>query len=147
MSTPMKNRSKAGMTIVEVLMAAIFSAILIAGLVSGVIFTNRLNYASAQRVAAFGLCKEWYELMNGGNYTNIAESAYPSETVRLTHMGGTGRLPLMGVRTCQIRELNDPAVASDPRRKMVTITVNWHFANRDYQETLNGVIYDKGKRQ
>ena len=57
-------RGACGMTLVEVALSLALISLLLAGIYTGVTNAVRLNYAVAQRVVAFGLCKQTLEDSN-----------------------------------------------------------------------------------
>jgi prepilin-type N-terminal cleavage/methylation domain-containing protein len=65
-----------GMTLIEVIVTAAITSIVLAGVVTSVLMGNQINHANAQHVTAFGLCKEWYEQMRSVPYTNLAASCF-----------------------------------------------------------------------
>ena len=127
----------AGVTLVEMMIALVIVSMIAVGLLYGVMASVRLNYAAAQRVAAFSLCMELYEQMRGAHYDYIHPSNYPPQTLRLTHLGGSQRTPIYCQRTCQIVERDNPS------RKEVTVNVAWVYQGRTLNETLHGMILEK----
>ena len=125
------------MTLIEVLIVVALGSLVIIGVYAGITLGTQLNYASAQRLAAFGLCRDLYEQMRGADYTNVTAVVFPTTTMRLTHLGGSQHLPQMCSRSCTINDLTSPT------RKAVSITVSWTYMDHDLQETLDGVIYKK----
>lgn len=130
-------RSRQGMTLVEVLIASVVLMIISAGFISAIVTGSRLNYSSAQHVAAFGLCKGRLEQMRSIDFTNVTEAAFPSESIPLTYAGGYARTPLTCTRSTTIRDLDVPT------RKEVQIDVAWTFAGRPTRERIDTVIYQK----
>ena len=131
------HRKRAGMTLIEVMIVVALGSLVIIGVYAGISLGTSLNYASAQRVAAFGLCRDLYEQMRGADYTNVTAVVFPTTTMRLTHLGGSQHLPQMCTRSCTIDELLNPT------RKVVNITVAWNYMGNSLQESLDGVIYQK----
>ena len=123
------------MTLVEVIVTVAITSLVLAGVITSVLMGNQINSANAQRVTAFGLCKEWYEQMRTVTYTNLLASAYPEEEIQITHMGGMERKPLYGIRSCTITETNNPT------RKLVNIQVRWTYRDKELSENLDGAIY------
>jgi Tfp pilus assembly protein PilV len=126
-----------GMTLVEVLFASFLFMLGIAGALGAVMLSLRLNYASAQQFAAFGLCKDLYEQMRSADYTNITAATFPSQTLQLTHLGGDARKTLNCQRTSVIAE------RANPQRKVVKVTTQWSYRGKTLSETLTGVVYKK----
>jgi type II secretory pathway pseudopilin PulG len=137
MKRSLHSKSREGMTLVEVVVVTILTSLVLLGVITGVVRGNQLNYANGQRMAAFGLCKELYEQMRAAEYTNVTTEVFAPTTVRLTHMGGQYRIPLYAQRSCTITNLVDPV------RKVVQIQVEWIYKEKELQESLNGVIYQK----
>ena len=131
------HKRKAGMTLIEVLMVVVLGSLVIIGVYAGISLGTHLNYASAQRLAAFSLCRDLYEQMRGADYTNVTAVVFPTTTMRLTHLGGSQHLPQMCTRSCTIDEMLSPT------RKVVNITVSWNYMGNELQESLDGVIYQK----
>ena len=131
------HRKRAGMTLIEVMIVVALGSLVIIGVYAGISLGTSLNYASAQRVAAFGLCRDLYEQLRGADYTNVTAVVFPTTTMRLTHLGGSQHLPQMCTRSCTIDELLNPT------RKVVNITVAWNYMGNSLQESLDGVIYQK----
>jgi len=132
-----KQDGKRGVTLVEMLIALLIVSMMAVGLLYGVMASVRLNYAAAQRAAAFGLCMELYEQMRGADYTSVTISNFPPQTLRLTHLGGSQRMPLYCQRTCIITP------KSNPERKEIQIEVKWVYMGRTLRETLDGMILRK----
>ena len=138
MKTKRQKESCSGMTLIEVVAVTMIVTLVLLGVIASVMMGNHMNYANGQKVAAFGLCREWYEQMKGVQFfTNITTEVFAPQEVRISHMGGRYRLPLMGQRDCTIVDL------LNPERKQVTVRVSWTFQDKEQQETLQGVIYRK----
>ncbi|MCK5849358.1 MAG: prepilin-type N-terminal cleavage/methylation domain-containing protein [Kiritimatiellae bacterium] len=127
----------AGMTLVEVLVGMLLVSLLVSGIFLGVVQGTRANYASAQHIAAFGLCKERIEHMRGVAFSSVTADNFPTEELNLTHMGGSQRLPLTCSRSSTIANLTSPT------RKAVTVSVNWNFRGWTLIEYANGFIFHK----
>lgn len=126
-----------GVTLVEMMIALVIVSMIAVGLLYGVMASVRLNYAAAQRAAAFSLCMELYEQMRGADYDYVTPTNFPPQTLRMTHLGGSQRVPLFCQRTCQIVERDNP------RRKEIEVTVRWIYQGRTLTERLNGMILEK----
>ena len=124
-------------TLIEIMISMGLIGLLCAGVYSCIISGLNLNYASAQRVAAFTLCKEEVEKMRGVGYLRVTATNFPAGDVFLTHLGGSARLPMTGTRASTITEYSDPV------RKVVDVTVQWDFKGRPFEESLTAVIYRK----
>jgi type II secretory pathway pseudopilin PulG len=126
------------MTLIEVMIAAAIVLMMAGGLISSVIVANQMTYAAAQRQAAFGLCTELLEQMRSvTNFAMVNITNFPSQTLRLTHLGGSKRIPLPCTRDCVVNPLNSPT------RKEVQVRVNWTYRGKPMGETLNSVIFFK----
>lgn len=132
-----RRKARAGVTLIEMLIAMLILAMISIGLLHGVMTGVRLNYAAAQRAAAFGLCMDLYEQMRGADYSNVTYSNFPPETIRMTHLGGSQRVPLNCQRSCQITQ------KASPNRKEVEIEVTWIYMGRTMTEKLNGMVFEK----
>lgn len=129
--------SRRGVTLIEVMIAMLILVMISVGLLHGVMTGVRLNYAAAQRAAAFGLCMDLYEQMRGAEYSDVTPTNFPPETLRMTHLGGSQRVPLNCQRMCQIVQ------KTNPNRKEVEINVSWVYMGRTMTETLNGMVFEK----
>lgn len=125
------------MTLLEVMIATAFVALLVSGIYAGMVQAVGLNYAVAQRVCALGLCRERIEQMRAVDYSSVTATNFDTEILRLTHLGGSARLPLPCTRSSIIASLNNPV------RKAVTVMVAWNFRGRPYQESVSGMIFDR----
>lgn len=126
-------------TLLEVAFAFTIFTIVIVGVLLGLVRTARMNYANAQRVAAFGLAYDAIELLRAEGYENITgdHELLTATEMQLTHLGGTGRVPLNAWRWGGVTEKNDPP------RKHVTIWVGWNYQQRSQFEKVDGVIFDE----
>ena len=129
--------SKSAFTLIEVVVSSVLSTMIIGGIYSGIQTGMKLNYSSAQNMAAFGLCLERLEQMRGEAYSDVVPSEFPDENVSLTHLGGEERLPLAATRSSSITDLNDPI------RKEVTVTVSWDYRGKTLSQSITGHIYLK----
>ena len=129
--------SKSAFTLIEVVVSSILSTMVIGGIYSGIQTGMNLNYASAQNIAAFGLCQERLEQMRGTVYSDITSTTFPEESLFLTHLGGSERLPLTATRSSTIADLTNPA------RKEVTVTVSWDYRGRALSQSITGFVYLK----
>ncbi len=136
-SAGIEQKNKQGVTLIEMLIALLIVSMMAVGLLYGVLASVRLNYAAAQRAAAFGLCMELYEQMRGADYAGVTASNFPPQTLRLTHLGGSQRVPLYCQRTCVITP------KSNPERKEIQIEVKWVYMGRTLTEKLDGMILEK----
>lgn len=133
----MKGFFQSGMTLIEVMIAMLILSLVAVGLLYGVMAGVRLNYAASQRAAAFGLCVDLYEQMRGADYDAVSASNFPPETLRMTHLGGSQRVPLLCRRTCTISPFTGPT------RKEVRVEVQWTYLGRPMRENLDGVLFKK----
>ena len=123
------------MTLVEVMIASAVLAIVTGAVITTVVTSSRLNYSSAQHMAAFGLCEQRLELMRSVHFDQIVPTNFPAETISLTHLGGITRHPLPCTRSSVLTD------GVDPVRKDVSIIVAWRFGDRDLEERVDTVIY------
>lgn len=130
----------AGMTLVEVMVAMALTVVGIAAVYAGISQGQRMNYLTAQRVAAFGLCRDTLEQIRGMDYESVTTNAYSSQTVQITHLGGSRRIPLMATRTCDI------ASYSSPPRKAVTVMISWEYRGRTNSECARAVLFFRDSR-
>lgn len=127
------------MTLVEAVVATSFCALVLIGVVMAAVTAGSMNYAAAQRLSAFGLCRERLEQMRAyTNFAAISDATFLADAVQVTHVGGSPGVPLMGVRSCVISN-----ITVKPERKLAAVTVGWTFRGRPYQENVSGVIYKK----
>jgi Tfp pilus assembly protein PilV len=138
MRTASQRRRRAGLTLTEVIVSVVLVALMIGGVYAGLMNAVSLNYASAQRVAAFGLCRQKLEAIRATAYADVTAANLTSESVFLTHLGGSRRVPITGTRSCAVVD------RSNPTRKDVTVSLSWAFRNRTFQESVSGTVYDKG---
>lgn len=128
-------RSDSGMTLIELAVAMVLTSLLIGGIYTGVVSGMNLNYAVAQRVAAFGLCRERLEQMRSSEYADVTSDTFGNEQLDLTHLGGSERLPLVCARVSTIATLDNPA------RKAVEVEVTWQYRGIDYKESVAGLVF------
>jgi hypothetical protein len=124
-----------GVTVVEAVVALALVSLVAGSVYSSMVVGSTVCMATAQRIAAFGLCVDQFEQMRGADYATVTVSNYPSTVVRITHLGGTARLPLTGTRSNVVVSLLEPA------RKQITVTVGWEYRGRSYEESLSGMVF------
>ena len=129
-----------GFTLAEVLIVMGLFALVATGMIRGILTVNELNYRSAQRVAAFGICRERFERMKSLEFGQLTTTndLFATSAVRLTHLGGRTGVAMTGTCSAVLVDLPDPV------RKHITISVTWRFQGRDSTESVSGVIFDKG---
>ncbi len=132
--------TRSGMTIMEVVIAMALVTMLVSGIYSGVSQGMRINFATGQHIAAFGLCKDLLETMRGAEYTSVSEAVFPPSTVRITDWGGIAAVPLTGTRSCRVRTFYYPP------RKQVDVDMVWVYGGRTNRQTASGTIYFRGRR-
>lgn len=125
------------MTLVETIVCLMLTCLLLGTVYLGVTRATEGSMMTAQRVAAFGLCRDRFEQMRGGDFASITATNYPIATVTLTHMGGLKHQELTGTISNTITSLASPA------RKQVSVVVAWTFRGRAFQEYVSGVIVDR----
>lgn len=134
MNNPTANR---GLTLVEVAISMLVIVLLIFAAYSSINRGLDANYEVAQRVVAFGLCRERLEQMRGAGYDNVTTARFTNEILRLTHLGGSQRAPLWAQRRSSITNVYLPT------RRQVEVVVEWSFRNRSLSERLVGAIFAK----
>lgn len=126
-----------GMTLIETVVSMMLTCLLLGTIYLGVTRATEGSIMTAQRVAAFGLCRDRFEQMRGGDFAAITSSNYPAATVSLTHLGGLKRQE----NTSTISNIITSLVG--PSRKQVQVFVGWTFRGRAFQEYVAGVIVDR----
>ena len=128
-----------GFTLMELLWTSTLAALILMGAIKGISTVNQLNYASAQHMVAYGLCRDRLEKMRATPYPSLAitNTLFTTATVDMTHLGGHNKVRLQGTVTCSIAEFTVPT------RKHCVVTVSWLYRNRPQHETISGIIYDK----
>ncbi len=134
-----RRRHRQGFTLAEVAIAGFLVALLSACVFRGVIVVKQNAQATAQRIAAQGLCLHRYEEMKAVAFEMIDESAFPATNLLLASLSkdpARGRI---------MADLTNSIVVPDddgPLRKNVTISCSWTFRGRTRTETLHGIIVD-----
>jgi Tfp pilus assembly protein PilV len=100
------NHAKAGMSLVETCVAMFLVTACVSAVLTGIVQAARLNYSTAQHVAAYNLCKDVLEQMRGAKYSTVTADVYTNEVIRLTHLGGRPDAALHP--NCTMTELTDP---------------------------------------
>lgn len=126
-----------GMTIVEVLVSLTLVMILLGGIYAGVVQGITANHAAAQRISAFGLCKDLLETMRGAPYHSITTDNYGPTTVEIARLGPGNSIE--GIRTAEITPFFPPA------RKQVTVRLQWTYRNQVFNEFATGIIYSRNR--
>ena len=128
-----------GFTLAEVVVVTGLIALVAAGLVHGIMTVNSLNYLSAQRVSAFGICRERFERMRASDFTELTATnqLFATVPVRITHLGGLSGVALTGTCSAVFTDFTGPV------RKHIRVSVAWRFRERNHLESINGVIFDK----
>ena len=126
-----------GTTLMEAMVSMSILGMLLTWVYDGVSQAVLGNAATAQRVAAFGLCMERLEEIRAADYDNVTGAAFPEQTVPITHLGGATRLSLTGTLTTEI------VSRVDPPRKEVTSQVSWRLGDRTLCESLTGCAIDR----
>ena len=118
-------------------MASALSVLLIAGIFAALVNAEQGSSIASQQVAAFGRCRELLEQMRGAAYAHVQATNYPPESLTLTHLGGSLRIPILCTRS------NSVAVLSSPEGKFITATVIWSFRGEQMQRSAYAAIYKK----
>jgi len=134
----MHDQNRHGFTLAEVAIAGFLVALLSACVFRGIIIVQQNSQATAQRIAAQGVCMHRYEEMKAVAFENIDENLFPATNVLLASLS---KDPSQGLI---MADLANTITTSDdaPLRKMVDITCSWTFRGRTRTETLHGVIVD-----
>lgn len=125
------------MTLAEVVVMLALVTLLISGIYAGIVNAVHLNYAVAQRVAAFGLCRDTLEQMRGIGYDQVNTTRFGTTNLWLTHLGGSQMIPLSATRTCTI------ASHAGPIRKEVNVTIAWTFRGKPFEESIRTYIFKR----
>ena len=129
-------KTSSGFTLMEVAVAGALVAILSACVFRGILTVKQNSQATAQRIAAQGLCLHRYEEMKAVAFELIEESNFPATNVLLASLS---KDPAKGLVMAEIT--NRIAVAEGvPERKNVDITCKWTFRGRERTEVLHGII-------
>lgn len=131
---------RTGFTLPEVVISLTLTCLLLAAAYEGSKAAWQGSMFTAQHVSAFGLCRDRYEQMRGGDFTVIVSSNFPVATVQITELGGFNRLPLTGSISNIITSLANPA------RKSVQIFVTWTYRNHTMTESISGCIADRNSK-
>lgn len=127
------------MTLVEVIITLALVTMITGGIYAGVVQGMRANHAAAQRISAFGLCRDLLENMRGSPYVEINTNTFPQTTVQIATLGSGGNI-LEGTRWAEIETFVYP-----PRRQ-VTVHLEWEYMNRTFREHAVGVIYYRDRQ-
>jgi type II secretory pathway pseudopilin PulG len=126
---------RGGFTLTEVLIVGVCSGLLLSLMVRAVLGINQLNYHSAQRFAAYGLCRERLEEARVADYDDLVVGSRV-ETVRFGHLGGVRRQALEGQLTTVIESHTLPM-----DRRHVEVAVAWRHGDRNFRERAATIVY------
>jgi len=127
-----------GLMLAELVVVSFLLSTVVTGVIHGVVSGTRMNYVSGQHMAALGLCLERLEQMRETPYAEITPANFPDEpSLPLTHLGGSGAIPLGCARRARMR------AHTDPDYKRVTVTVTWAYLGREESEQLAGAVFRK----
>ena len=133
-------QQKQGFTIVEVVVASLLITLLGAGVIRTAIFSQRVTYSNAQRLAAFGLAKAKTEELKGVGYSEL-DTRYGSSQqeidLDLINLGGVNQKILPATRSTTLQDV------TSPQRKLITVTVSWEFQGRQLSETVQVFLYPR----
>jgi len=127
---------KEGMTLVEVMVSILIISAMATAIVLSVRVARQLTYATAQRVAAFGMGKAMVETIRAMDYNAIAPTNFVTEAnLRFTHLSGRERTALTCTRTVSITPL------ANPERKEIGVSIRWQYRDQALQEQVSAIIY------
>lgn len=126
---------RGGFTLTEVLIVGVCSGLLLSLMVRAVLGINQLNYHSAQRFAAYGLCRERLEEARVADYEDL-DAGQRVETVRFGHLGGVRRRALEGQMTTLIESHATPL-----DRRHVEVSIAWRHGDRVFSERAATIVY------
>ncbi len=127
---------RSGFTLVEAVLVMAVGGLLVASAIAGVLSINQMNYHSAQRIAALGLCRERLELARSRAFSELNPTNY-SETVQMTNLGGQRRVPLLAAVNTVVTAHTNPVV-----RRNVEVTATWTHGRKTFREAAAGIVYD-----
>ena len=124
----------------EVAVAGALVAILSACVFRGILTVKDHARATADRIAAQGLCMERYESMKAVAFENVDNAGFPATNVLLSSLS---KDPTKGRLMAEISNVIEPDILEGGVQvKNVEITCSWTFRGRPRSETLRGVIVD-----
>ena len=124
----------------EVAVAGAIVALLSACVFRGILTVKDHARATADRIAAQGLCMERYESMKAVAWENVTEDAFPATNILLSSLS---KDPEKGRLMAEISNVIEPDILEGGVQvKNVEITCSWTFRGRTRSETLHGVIVD-----
>ena len=124
----------------EVAVAGALVAILSACVFRGILTVKDHARATADRIAAQGLCMERYESMKAVAWENVDDTGFPTTNVLLSSLS---KDPTKGRLMAEITNSIVPDILEGGVKvKNVAITCRWTFRGRLRSETLHGVIVD-----
>ncbi len=124
----------------EVAVAGAIVALLSACVFRGILTVKDHARATADRIAAQGLCMERYESMKAVAWENVTEDAFPATNILLSSLS---KDPTKGRLMAEISNAIEPGILEGGVQvKNVEITCSWTFRGRPRSETLRGVIVD-----
>lgn len=133
-------KTSSGFTLMEVAVAGALVALLSACVFRGILTIKDHARATADRIAAQGLCMERYESMKAVAWENVDESGFPSTNILLSSLS---KDPTKGRLMAEISNVIEPDILEGGVQvKNVEITCSWTFRGRPRSETLRGVIVD-----
>jgi type II secretory pathway pseudopilin PulG len=126
---------RSGFTLTEAMVVSVCAALLLTLMVRAVLGISALNYHSAQRVAAYGICRERLELARAADYATLTVGVQ-EETIRFGHLNGLRRRPLEGRVTTLIEAHTSPR-----KRWHVDVSVTWTHGTRTFTERAAAILY------
>ena len=146
-----KSKSRAGMTLVEVMIGMLVSSIALAGVAISVIYATRLNYLNSQKFAAFQYCKDTLEQLRDRKFADIPQgfpafsggvSTRVENNLPLMSQGNARQVTITGSRSTRLTNLTSD---SNPRYD-VQVTFTWQArlyrgAARTYTVAVDSRLY------
>lgn len=132
-------KTRLGFTLIEVAIAGFLVALLSACVFRGILTVKDHARATADHIAAQGLCMERYESMKSVAWDNVTRDAFPTTNVLLSSLS---KDPTRGRLMAEITNNIEGGVQDFIRIKNVDITCRWTFRGRERSETIHGIIVD-----
>ena len=129
--------TRSGFTLMEVAVAGFLVALLSACVFRGILVVKQNAQATAQRIAAQGVCMHRYEEMKAVAWDVIDGNSFPATNVLLASLS---KDPAKGRLMAEVSNDIAPETLDGVAIKKVDISCTWTFRGRQRTETLHGVI-------
>ncbi|OPZ24702.1 MAG: hypothetical protein BWZ02_02797 [Lentisphaerae bacterium ADurb.BinA184] len=127
------------MTLTEVVVTSGLAAIVLAGVMAGLVASSDAMSLATQRTAALGLCQEKLESIRSDAFANVVQESYPEETgLSLTHTEANPQYVFPCTRQVTVADITSGGVAA----RRITVVVSWRFRDSERSETLHAIVYD-----